>query len=562
MRRIWPIGIIASALVTSRAAMSQELRGTVTEATTNAAIPGAVIMLLDQSGNVLGRNLTNERGVYRIALSPTIARMRIVRIGFRPREVAVPALPSNNAVVNLDVTMVSIPALLEPVRIVTNQKCPDRSDQSAAFSLLEQARAGLLATVVAREAHPGAFTRLVYDRVMKGNTTTITRFTVHRDSTSRGTASFVAANSANVFTRDGFVRADDSVQTYYAPDAEVLLDDAFARDYCFRVMKSDSKRPSQVGLGFARPDHAQGRIDIDGAVWVDTTGRRLTDIEFDYIGLDRRLEEFHPGGTITFREMSNGIVLVEPWSLRLVQIFNDTVLDRTGPVVHQRLNAQVTGGEIARADWPDGATWRASLGTFRARALTTTGVPHRGGEMRLVDTDYRATSDDDGRFEIGELLPGPYALAVDDARLHAIELPIPSGVSLVARRGVTIDTTVRVPTAENFVAERCRQGNHLASGDSLFVLARVFGPDGHSIADAEWTVSVQQPDRSLRPISFPWRSGTDGLLHLCAGGRGELQRGDTIVVEVSRPHAQPVSLRRVIDNTLTVIRVLIGEAKH
>src|SRR5207249_11816663 len=48
------------------------------------------LLLLDSAGKTIGRNITNDRGLYRIALAPEIRRMRVLRLGFRPREVRVP----------------------------------------------------------------------------------------------------------------------------------------------------------------------------------------------------------------------------------------------------------------------------------------------------------------------------------------------------------------------------------------------------------------------------------------------------------------------------------------
>ena len=69
--------------------------------------------------------------------------LRVVRIGFRPRDVALP-LTRPFAVGPLDLTMVELPTLLEPVAVQANRRCPRRDDRAAAFALLEQARAGVL----------------------------------------------------------------------------------------------------------------------------------------------------------------------------------------------------------------------------------------------------------------------------------------------------------------------------------------------------------------------------------------------------------------------------------
>src|SRR4051812_9698375 len=94
----------AFVLVAASAGSAQVLRGSVRDSVSTLPIPGSVLILLDSEGRTLGRNITNEKGDYAIALPPQIARMQILRIGFRPRTVRVPA-----GTLRLDVTMTSIP---------------------------------------------------------------------------------------------------------------------------------------------------------------------------------------------------------------------------------------------------------------------------------------------------------------------------------------------------------------------------------------------------------------------------------------------------------------------
>ena len=154
------------ALVLSDALGAQELRGTVREATTGGVVPGAVLLLLDSAGVARARNITDERGSYRIAAAAWMRRMRVIHIGFRPREIDLP--PIGTDVITIDVDMTTIPVLLEPVRVKAGAKCSKRDDRLAALSLLEQARAGLLATVVAREARPAEIVRMHFAERLRG----------------------------------------------------------------------------------------------------------------------------------------------------------------------------------------------------------------------------------------------------------------------------------------------------------------------------------------------------------------------------------------------------------
>ena len=80
--------VVALLLTLGHSLLAQEVRGTVRDSVSNQPIPAAVLLLLDASGTPLGRNITNERGEFRIVLSPRTDRVRVVRIGFRPRELS------------------------------------------------------------------------------------------------------------------------------------------------------------------------------------------------------------------------------------------------------------------------------------------------------------------------------------------------------------------------------------------------------------------------------------------------------------------------------------------
>ena len=114
------------------------MRGTVRDSASGQPIAGAVLTLLDASGAPLGRNITDPRGQYRIALSAGMARVRLQRIGFRPRELRIPE--PVDGIARLDVAMVTIPTLLEPVRVSDDSRCSRRADRSAALGLWEAAK--------------------------------------------------------------------------------------------------------------------------------------------------------------------------------------------------------------------------------------------------------------------------------------------------------------------------------------------------------------------------------------------------------------------------------------
>jgi hypothetical protein len=111
--------------------------------------------------------------------------------------------------------------------------------------------------------------RLGFERTMDDNSDKITKFLVWEDSASNSETSFNAVHSARDFVASGFSTLSNDSTLMFGPDADVLLDDAFASGYCFRVAAPSRSRPTQIGLAFAPPDRRPGRVDIDGTLWLE-----------------------------------------------------------------------------------------------------------------------------------------------------------------------------------------------------------------------------------------------------------------------------------------------------
>jgi hypothetical protein len=76
--------------------------------------------------------------------------LRAVRIGYRPRDLALTFAGDT-----LEIAMAKLPPMLATMRVTDSELCPGANASNAAVDLWEQAKAGLLATVVARENQPG-----------------------------------------------------------------------------------------------------------------------------------------------------------------------------------------------------------------------------------------------------------------------------------------------------------------------------------------------------------------------------------------------------------------------
>ncbi|MGH7618283.1 MAG: carboxypeptidase-like regulatory domain-containing protein [Gemmatimonadaceae bacterium] len=451
----------------SSAQAPQVLRGVVRDSATRQAIPGVVLILTDAGGRALGRNITGGDGRYAIALVPEIRRMRLLRIGFRPRDVPVPA----DASVELDVSMLSIPTLLSAVNVVDAPTCPHRDDRASAFALWEQAKAALTATVVARETNPPEVIRLHYERRLDDGDQIVAQ-SVRVDSASTGRP-WVAPQSAAAFVETGFSSDSARSRWFGGPDADVMIDDAFARGYCFHIAAPDTSQPRAIGLGFERSERKRGHVDIEGTVWIDSVSRSLISVVFHYVGLDRREERVRPGGRIDFRVMQNGATMIDRWYLRFPATNPNAALGS--------LEARESGGEVAHARWRDGREWQASLGTLRGHIP---GKSPGGTVVRLLDTDYATTADSSGNFTIRNLLPGPYSIGAINGRLADLGLVMKPLDAFTAMRDSVVLVSPAVPSAASYVAGKCGAD----SPKYALLAARVLTPEGFAGRDAHIVV--------------------------------------------------------------------------
>jgi len=490
------------ALSAARGLSAQMLRGVVRDSATQQGIPGVVLVLLDATGRALGRNITNEEGRYSIALATAMRRMQLLRIGFRPREVAIPA--TTTGIAELDVAMSAIPTLLSAVNVVDAPTCPRRDDRATAFALWEQARAALLATVVTREANPAEVVRLHFDRRLDDSDHVVSQV-VRIDSASTDRP-WVAPRPAATFVEDGFAVDSAHARWYSGPDADVMIDDAFARGYCFSIAGADSSRPHAIGLAFARANRKRGHIDIEGTVWIDSVTRSLTDIVFHYVGLDGRAERYHPGGRIEFHLTQNGAAMIDRWYLR----FPAARPDRSRNTAAWTLEARESGGEVAHARWRNGREWQGSLGTLRGH------IPGDGGAgtvIHLLGTDYRTTADSAGNFEIPNLLPGPYSIGALNGRLADLGIVMKTPDGFTAVRDSVVDVTPGVPSAAHYIAGRCAAD----SPRYAVIVARILMPDGEAADDAHVEVRAIRDGATQRVAEG--KADSNGLFFACRAPR-------------------------------------------
>lgn len=529
---------------------AQVVTGSVVDSTSRQPIPGAVVQLLGANGEEYGRGLSDARGAFVVRVRGDVRRVRIVRIGFSPRLLDVSIAAAEPAARALgDIAMRRIPAFLDPVRVVAAQ-CRGRSNRGRSpIALIEQARAGLLTSVVTRDQNPATMRRLTYERLFEGDSRRPTEQIVRSDSSTQQTRSFRAAQDAGSFVESGFVQPLGDEQIFFAPDADVLLDDRFAAGYCFRVMPRDRDRPREIGLGFEPATRRAGRVDVEGALWIDTVARELRELSFRYVGLNRRIEALGPGGSVSFQTLPNGLVIVDRWSMYLIGEVPDTLASsRPGTV---RLSARLVevrnGGELAAARWSDGTEWRAALGTVTGSARWRDGRPASGATLALGDTPFRTVVTDAGQYSFEGLLPGSYTVFVDDSALLSIGLDMPTSQRVTTDRDSTRLELI-LPTRADVAGRHCPASGPFDPNNRTLFLGRALRTDRAPIEDAIWGVRLNTPEGWVE-VAKDGRTGSNGLMPYCTG----LRRGAELEVTVRTPEGLVDVQRRRLTEPATIV---------
>jgi len=470
-------------VVLSMPVTAQRVRGAVRDAAIDVSVPGAVVSLLDSAGHTAGRTITDAAGRFDFRGSVTATRIRVLRIGYRPVELDIRAHDTSALVI----AMVRLPALLRTISVSERSICPGQDADPVALNLWEQARAGLVSSVVAREASPAIVTTVTYRRELS----IPGRRPIHdetRTNQGRTTRPFSAVAPASKFAAEGYMVESNGGRSFFAPDADVLIDESFTATHCLQPQVGDSAHEGQLGLAFAPAQRRDGIVDVTGVIWLRKAEPRLESVDFQYTDLEPAVMRAGAGGRLEFQTASNGITFIGRWSIRIPIAEAARPANRFAPrtaVPSRRRteNDEVTvsatsesGGAVTIANWPDGTVWLApSIDVVADRSPgpsanlvgdvtdAASSAPVAGAEILLPALGRRATTDSAGHFQFSKVVPvtpGPVVIQVR----HVGYVPVIDTLALNERAPRTyalarvqrLDTVTAVGHAHPYVSPTLR----------------------------------------------------------------------------------------------------------
>jgi len=457
---------------------AQQVRGVVRDSSLAAPLPGAVVTLLDSAGTSVSRAISDASGSFVLTRTTRAVRLRVVRIGYRPQVVGLPAGPNT-----VEIAMAKLPPMLAAVRVTDSELCPGANASTNAVELWEQAKAGLLATVVARETKPAKMQALTYKRI---TTTTDERVTEQSTQLTSGYSNrpFIAPAEASFFARRGFMQEDAAGRLYSAPDADVLLDEDFAATHCFHIEGADPEHPGQIGLAFAPARGRDALVDVAGVIWMDRITPQLRSLDFLYTGLEPAATRARSGGHIEFRTMENGLTFIERWRLRLATLLvAERSRDVASGIPNERRNRadfrvadlRESGGAVLAASWPDGTNWRDSLSGLTGSVVQLhlpISIP--AAVVSLSGTDAETQTSSNGSFELSPVVPGRYTVVVTDTTLAEYAAPRSTKLTADIVRGRLTTIRVELPPLVDVIRDVCRE-QRMPRGTSM-IIGRVILP--------------------------------------------------------------------------------------
>lgn len=439
---------------------AQVVRGQVVDGTTQAPIPGAFIVLVDDHGTRQGGVLSGTGGAFILkAPAPGRYTLRAERIGYASTFSDTLTLVEGQAVpYRFEISVKAVD--LEGIEVTGKGRCRVSREMGAQTSVLwEEVRKALSIAAWEDEKRGIPYQTALWSRGRNIRSLEIEDDTV-RLTSGYGRTPF-ASESAQRLGELGFIRSlDDGSYMFYGLDAKTLLSDDFLARHCFRVEKAGRGQEGLIGLGFEPLNKKRGPPDIQGTLWVDRSTSRLRYLEFKYdrMPMAGNLPTEPFGGRMDFRRLDDGDWVVQHWWLRMPQ--SVTHVDPNAgaglpPRGHatqneiraaaQRLGLRIheQGGEIRFIG--------SSAGPVEAGRLSLTGsvfdstrmAPLGGATVFLTDLNLATTSDFLGRFRLTGIPPGRHEVAFTHHRSDLLGLPVsPVPIDVEPGRVASVDLSI------------------------------------------------------------------------------------------------------------------------
>jgi hypothetical protein len=532
-------GVLACALLPAPVA-AQSVLFRIVDDETSAPVFGAIALLLDEQGEIVRRVLTDEQG-RALFVSVPAARYRV-----RAEMIGMATLESNvfevagRATEPRELRLVPRAIDLEAIDVrAERRRCVARPTQEGLVlaTLWDEARKALSAAAITEQQGLYRYETMTYERDVDASSGVVLR-----DEESRGGGYMrtpFETLAADDLVGTGFVRSDGGELVYYAPDANVLLSDAFLDTHCFRL-EEGPESANVIGLAF-EPLERRGRVvDVGGTLWLDRQTAELRWLDYTYHNLDLQIRSAAARGRVEFQRMPAGTWIVPDWWIEMPILANRFLDDGSSRVALTRIRR--AGGRVLDVHEAGGRRLggRNATGGIEGVVVDSAGAPIAGARVGAVGWNQEAFTDAEGAFTLLGMREGTYEVRYVDPRWAAFGLVPPLVVREVIPGEVSF-IQLHMPPVADLLRAAC--GDLAGAADAGALVGRVLDTSGRpvegAIVRATWSsleaIGGDAPGALFRTTAgLETTTGVDGTYRLCGVVRGEPLEVVSIVDGVER----------------------------
>jgi len=428
-------------LLGSSAADAQVVRGRLVDAESGRPLEGAMVVLEGPLGDVASV-LSDALGRF-VVRAPEVGTyaLRADRIGHASARLEPFTLTAADT---LDVRLTApvSPVLLEGLEVSGERRCAVLPEAGKAVATVwGEARKALAAAALTEDSDVYQYRTVGFVRELdqRGRRVLSEQRRVGR---SYQRAPFESL-PADQLVDEGFVRPDPEGDLYYAPDAAVLLSDAFLQTHCLNLTRGGGEAEELLGVLF-EPLEGRTQPDIRGTVWLDPSSGELRRVDYAYENIDPALRNDAVGGRVAFQGLPDGTWIVTEWRIRMPTA--SLAPDYRGGRQLVLTGIREVGGEVAQVRDQGGATiLEAERATLAGVVVDETGeTPVAAASVTLVGTRTAALTDSTGAFRIAGLPEGVYGVTFAAPGLPVLE-GVPEPVEVSLERGSVTSVRLTAP---------------------------------------------------------------------------------------------------------------------
>jgi hypothetical protein len=561
------IVIVAAIGMIGASALAQDVRIEVVEASNGKAIVGANVSVIDSTGVLLGGGFSDQGGYINLPTPSRGApfRVRADKVSF-DTWVSVVLRPAGKP---LHVRIGMAPTRTPAVVGRTETACQQLSGPGTpAGDLWAELRKALTASAMTEAQGLVPLDVDIYERALDRNMGIVSERTEQRTKVPRRPATGISWDQLDSARRGDATGAE----VYRAPDAATFLSEQFVRSHCFSAIRGYGSDNGLTGLEF-KPARVGGIPELTGVIWLDPRANTLRYVNFDYVNLPIPLRIGRTMGRVDFQQLPGGQWIVPRWYIRMprtarvtsTNVGSSTVV-RDSLVGYQEVGGTarlagsgppaVAGRAASTAEEPEPAAAPAQgIQSVLTGVVfdSTTGRPLKGVEVSTGRGQFKALTNDGGRYELVVVGGLSDKVIFDHPRLRLFRIPervqnitVPAG-----SRGQAL---VIVPSLATLRKRLCGQNETGTDAQGMavgYVRDAVGSPVRNAHVWATWQISwVEQNGRLVatdQQRTVETDTGPDGAYMMCG-----FTKGAQVTAKVGLAGRNTVQERLVVPTNLVL----------